>query len=349
MSQDTEFLVTDVLKTITHPGTDKSIINSISKIVIRNNTLFFTIYADDSTQEELENIKVVCQDKLRERCSFEKIAITLSHRTKSAPITEAPKQPKAKYSVPNVGKVIVVASGKGGVGKSTIAFNLAVTLSELGYKTGLVDADIHGPSLPRLAGLSRKPVQEDNLILPLEKFGLEMMSVGFLVNEQDALIWRGPMTTKMLYQLLMMTKWGELDYLIVDTPPGTGDVHLSLAENFILDGVIIVSTPQELALADVKKGISMFNKLSVPILGIIENMSFFEDSAGVKHYLFGANGVKKLAREMNLKLLTELPINQDITEASDKGKPLVFFKPDHPITENFVRVSKELATGLKNI
>ena len=346
MSQDTELLVTEVLKPITHPGTNKSIINSISKIIIKNNAAFFTIYADTSSAEELENIKIICHDKLKERCNFEKIAITLSQRTENVETIQPAKQAKVKYSVPNVGKIIVVASGKGGVGKSTIAFNLAVTLSELGYKTGLVDSDIHGPSLPRLAGLKQKPAQEDNYILPLEKFGVEMMSVGFLVNEDDALIWRGPMTTKMLYQLLMMTKWGKLDYLIVDTPPGTGDIHLSLAENFVLDGVVIVSTPQELALADVKKGISMFNKLNVPILGIIENMSFFEDSAGVKHQIFGTNGVKKLASDMNINLLAELPINQDITEASDKGKPLVFYKPDHAFTKAFAEMAQKLVNCL---
>lgn len=332
MSQDTEFLITELLKPIVHPGTGQSIAQSTSKIIIRNNAVFFTIYDDNAPIDELEKLRIICQDKLKERVSFDKIAITISHRTGNTQQQEPTKQAKTKYKIPNVKKVIVVASGKGGVGKSTIAFNLAVTLSELGYKTGVVDTDIHGPSLPRLAGLKQKPAQDGNYILPLEKFGLEMMSVGFLVNEQDALVWRGPMTTKMLYQLVMMTKWGNLDYLIVDTPPGTGDVHLSLAENFILDGAVIVSTPQELALSDVKKGINMFHKLEVPIIGIIENMSFFEDPSGQKHYIFGKGGIQKLSMDLKINFLGVLPINEEVGQTSDDGKPLTFYKPKHSFT-----------------
>jgi ATP-binding protein involved in chromosome partitioning len=346
MSQDTEFLVLEILKPVTHPGTKKSIVHSISKIIIRNNVVFFTIYNDNLTIEELEILKATCLSKLNERCDFDKIAITLSQRTQADKHLETTKQPKTKYKIPNANKVILVASGKGGVGKSTIALNLAISLSEQGYKTGLVDADIHGPSLPILAGLKHKPVLEDQYMLPLEKFGLDLMSVGFLIPDDNALIWRGPITTKMLYQLMMMTKWGNskhpLDYLIIDTPPGTGDVHLSLVENFDLNGVVIIATPQELALADVKKGIQMFTKLGVPIIGIIENMSFFEDPSGQKHYIFGSGGGIKLAKELKIKLLAELPISADLMKASDTGKPLAFYNPNHPISKALEKVTKEI-------
>lgn len=242
-------------------------------------------------------------------------------------ITLTNAKPAGK-GVKGVDKVIMVASGKGGVGKSTIAFNLAISLAQQGKKVGLVDVDIYGPSLPTLAGISRRPVLEENLMIPHKKYGIKLMSVGFLVDGADALIWRGPMTTKMLYQLIRLTNWdfdGEgLDYLIIDTPPGTGDVHLSLAENYKVDGAIVISTPQELAVADVTRAMTMFKKLEIPVLGIIENYSYLELD-GRKQYVFGAPGASsKLAKKFGTKVLAEIPISQELSDA----KPVTYYKPD---------------------
>lgn len=254
------------------------------------------------------------------------------------------KHEDKRLPINGVRKVILVASGKGGVGKSTVAFNLAITLARQGKKVGLVDVDIYGPSLPSLSGISQKPVLENDLMLPHKKFGIKMMSVGYLVEGADALIWRGPMTTKMLYQLIRMTNWAsdreELDYLIVDTPPGTGDVHLSLAENYKIDGAIVVSTPQELALADAHRALSMFKKLSIPILGIVENFSYLEQENGNKLYIFGNNDSnKKLARQFSTSVICGIPIMQDINDACSHGKPITFFDASHIATKLFEKIA----------
>jgi ATP-binding protein involved in chromosome partitioning len=251
---------------------------------------------------------------------------------------------KLPTPVKGVRKIIIVASGKGGVGKSTIAANLAIALQLAGKNVGLLDADIYGPSIPQIFSLEQKPILEDNLMLPHEKYGLQLMSVGFLVDKKNATIWRGPMTTKILYQLLRMTKWGnsqgELDYLIIDTPPGTGDVHLSLAENYLLDGVIIVTTPQKLALLDAAKAIDMYAKLNVPILGLVENMSYFQaETNSSKNYIFGQNGAEKLAKQHNIPILAEFPLCNEMAAASDAGKPLAYYKPNSIALPTFTRLA----------
>jgi ATP-binding protein involved in chromosome partitioning len=251
----------------------------------------------------------------------------------------------SRLAVKGVKQVIEVASGKGGVGKSTIALNLAITLAQSGKKVGLVDADIYGPSLPSLTGINKKPVLEDNLMIPHKKFGLKLMSIGFLVNDVDALIWRGPMTTKMLHQLIRLTNWefdGEmLDYLIIDTPPGTGDVHLSLAENYKIDGAIVISTTQTLATADVTRALTMFSKLDIPVLGIIENYSYICDKDGNKQYLFGSSHTNtQLAKKFKTKVLAQIPINSDLDMASSNAKPLTYYKPNHLISLMFKDICK---------
>ena len=232
--------------------------------------------------------------------------------------------------LPDVKNVIAVASGKGGVGKSTIAANLAVAMSKEGYRVGLLDADIFGPSIPKMFGVEgeqprvRKESEKD-LIIPIEKYKVKLLSMGFFVSKFDATIWRGPLASKVLLQLIRDTDWGELDYLIFDLPPGTSDIQLTLVQTIPITGVIIVSTPQNVALADAIKGIMMFKKdpINVPILGIIENMSWFIPSEfpDHKYYIFGRDGCKKLAQKFNIPLLGQIPLIESICEAGDNGKP----------------------------
>lgn len=229
--------------------------------------------------------------------------------------------------------IIAVASGKGGVGKSTTAINLATSLAAEGASVGLLDADIYGPSIPHMLGLSGRPELQDNLIQPHVAFGMKVMSIGFLVEEDQAMIWRGPMVTGALQQLLNQTAWGELDYLVIDLPPGTGDVQLSLAQQIPVSGAVIVTTPQDIALLDAQRGLTMFRKVGIPVLGIIENMSIHICSqCGHQEPLFGAGGGSRMAEQYQTELLGALPLDIGIREQADSGKPLVLARPDHPAT-----------------
>lgn len=221
-----------------------------------------------------------------------------------------------------VRNVVAIASGKGGVGKSTVAANLAVAFAQSGLKTGLLDADIYGPSLPTLFGLSGRPEIIDGKIIPVEKFGVRLMSIGLLVDESQALAWRGPLVMGALRQLIADVDWGALDVLVVDTPPGTGDAHLSLAQSKKLTGAVIVSTPQEMALADVRRGVEFFRKVNIPIFGVIENMAWLESAGGQKTFLFGKGGAEQAARDLGAPFLGAMPIYPDLRIASDEGIPL---------------------------
>ena len=232
---------------------------------------------------------------------------------------------QADDPLPGVANVILVMSGKGGVGKSTVATNLALALKQAGSRVGLLDADMYGPSLPTMLGIQGHPVSRDGKkIAPLERFGLKLMSIGFLLEDpHQAIVWRGPMLHGALQQFLSDVDWGELDYLVLDLPPGTGDVALTIAQKLRISGVVMVTTPQEVALQDVYKGISMCRKLNLPILGIVENMSFFVDSAGVTHYLFGQGGGAKVATFAEAPLLGQVPIDPQAREWGDAGTPVV--------------------------
>lgn len=229
---------------------------------------------------------------------------------------------KIKQRIPNVKKIILMASAKGGVGKSTTATNLALALEQQGLKVAIVDADIYGPTIPKLLGVSEKPLTEDNKMLPIKKYGIYSISIGYIVNENQAAIWRGPMVSKALYQLLLGVKWPEIDYLIIDMPPGTGDIYLSLAENFCIDGVILITTPQNIALSILKKSISFFEKTNIPILGIVENMAYYIDETRVKHYIFGTSLVEKFIQTTEYNLLGSIPIISKISKFSDEGRNL---------------------------
>ncbi len=234
---------------------------------------------------------------------------------------------------------LMVSSAKGGVGKSTFAINMAFALKKLGKKVGLLDADIYGPSLPKMIGLNEKPKSDGKLLFPIEKYGSQFMSLGFLVDEKTPMIWRGPMVISAIKTLTEKVAWKDLDFLIIDMPPGTGDTQLTFAQDIKVDGAIIVSTPQELALMDVQRGIQMFDKTKIKILGLVDNMSFFKSEDGKKHYIFGEGGVEKTAKEFNKKFLGKIPISTKLRESADLGLPLTYKDPDHEISKIFTKIA----------
>ena len=257
--------------------------------------------------------------------------------------------------IPGVKNIIAVSSGKGGVGKSTISANLSVALAKLDYKVGLIDADIYGPSMPimfDLVGESPKAIEVEGKkkMQPLENYDVKMVSMGFFTELNQAIVWRGPMASKALNQLIWDSHWGELDYLIIDLPPGTGDIHLSLVQAIPLTGAIVVSTPQDIALADARKGVNMFkmDSIDVPVVGIVENMSYFvpEDLPNKKYFIFGKNGAKNLAEQLEINLLAQIPIVQSVREASDAGRPAAL-QNDTPISNSFINFAKEVVKAIE--
>ena len=250
--------------------------------------------------------------------------------------------------LPNVKNIIAVASGKGGVGKSTTAANLALALAAEGAAVGLLDADIYGPSQPMMLGIDRRPESEDGKTMePLENHGVQVMSIGFLVDQDEAMIWRGPMATQALEQLLRQTNWKDLDYLIVDMPPGTGDIQLTLSQRVPMTGAVIVTTPQDIALLDAKKGIKMFEKVGVPILGIVENMAVHICSnCGHVEHIFGADGGKKMAEQYGMAYLGALPLDINIRLQADSGKPTVVADPDGEVAGIYKAVARQVAVGI---
>ncbi len=240
--------------------------------------------------------------------------------------------------------IVCVASCKGGVGKSTVAVNLALALKQNGHTVGLLDADLYGPSLPQMLNMNTRPeLSEENKIIPLDCFGIKCMSIGVLVPQESALIWRGPMLHKALSQLFLDVKWGNLDILIIDMPPGTGDPYITLANKIPVTGAVIVSTPQELALLDVRKGVQMFEKLNIPVLGFVENMSYFVcGNCDQKHALFDTRGAVKEAKKLGYPLLGEIPLHPKLRLAADQSTPIAISEPDHPLTETFTNFAKQL-------
>jgi ATP-binding protein involved in chromosome partitioning len=253
--------------------------------------------------------------------------------------------------IPGVRAIIAVASGKGGVGKSTTALNLALGLRDLGLRVGLMDADIYGPSVPRLTAIHDKPVvNEHKKMIPIERFGLSIMSIGFLVEEETAMIWRGPMVMSAITQMLREVAWGKLDVLIVDMPPGTGDAQLTLAQNVPLKGAVIVSTPQDLALIDARRGLAMFKKVNVPVLGIVENMSYFQcPECGTRSDIFGHGGARHEAERLGVPFLGEVPLHMSIRATSDAGTPVVVSEPDGPHAAIYRAIATQVRDQLKDV
>ena len=250
----------------------------------------------------------------------------------------APKQ-FTKTPINGTKFTILVSSAKGGVGKSTVAINIAFALQSLGLKIGILDADVYGPSLPKLINLNEKPKSEDGkAMMPLEKYDAQFMSMGFLVDEQTPMIWRGPMVISAIKTMTQKVLWKDRDVIIIDMPPGTGDTQLTFAQEVKVDGAIIVSTPQDLALLDVKRGIQMFDKTGVKILGLIDNMSYFKGDDSKEYKIFGESGVEKTAKEFNKDFLGHLPIHQDLRISADKGNPLTYSDPDHEVSKLFIKM-----------
>ena len=253
----------------------------------------------------------------------------------------APKNFK-KNPIKGTKFTLMISSAKGGVGKSTFAINLAFTLQKKGKKVGLLDADIHGPSLPKMIGLNEKPKTDGKYLFPLEKYGAQFMSLGFLVDEKTPMIWRGPMVISAIKTLTEKVSWKDLDFLIIDMPPGTGDTQLTFAQDIKVDGAIIVSTPQELALMDVQRGIQMFDKTKIKILGLVDNMSFFKTEDGKKYNIFGEGGVEKTAKEFNKKFLGKIPISTKLRESGYLCLPLTYKEPNHEISKAFNEIADKI-------
>ena len=271
------------------------------------------------------------------------VALTSENQVSSSEKSESRFQIDAK-------DIIAVASGKGGVGKSTFAINLAVAMSQLGKKVGILDADIYGPSVPRMMGISGRPEASQNKkLIPLESFGIKCMSIGFLVSIDTPTIWRGPMVMKALEQMFNGVEWGQLDYLIIDLPPGTGDAQLTLAQSSKLSGSIIVSTPQDIALNDARKGINMFKRVNVPVIGLVENMSYFIcDNCNEKHYIFSKDGGMEEANRFKVPFLGNIPINKKLREQSDQGMPCCEVEPNSEISQKYLSIAQNINDSQKN-
>ncbi len=258
-----------------------------------------------------------------------------------------PRIEKAAESLADVKSVIAIASGKGGVGKSTVCANLAVSLAARGLKVGLLDADVYGPSLPTLFGITDRPKMSANKIVPFEAFGVKLMSIGFLVDPEEAVAWRGPMVMGAVRQLMTDVDWGALDVLLIDTPPGTGDTHLSLIQSKKLSGAVIVSTPQEMALADVRRGVKLFRQTETPVVGVVENMAWLEMENGGRHYVFGEGGARKAAIKLDAPFLGSIPLFPELREASDSGRPLAA-SGDHPASDIFAELAEKIEVFTRN-
>ena len=259
----------------------------------------------------------------------------------------SPKTQFKKNKINGVKKIIAISSGKGGVGKSTIAVNLAIAFKNLKYNVGILDADIYGPSVPKMLGISEKPKSEDGVnLIPIKKFDLQCMSIGFLVSEDTPMIWRGPMVASTIKTFANKVLWDNVDFLIIDLPPGTGDALLTFSQEIDIDGAVIVTTPQDIAIIDVKRGIEMFKRTNVKILGIIENMTSFKSDDGVEHFIFGKDGGKNIASKFNIKLLGQIPININLRKNSDEGFPLMETCQIQEISSIFENITKKILISL---
>ena len=319
-------LILDALATVRYPGNGKNIVEAemvADNLRIDGMKVSFSLTFEKPTDPFMKSVVKAAETAIHTYVSKE-VEVTITTESRQA------ARPEPGKMLPQVKNVIAVSSGKGGVGKSTIAANLAVALSKLGYKVGLLDADIFGPSVPKMFQVEdarpyAETVEGRDLIVPIEKYGIELLSIGFFVDPDQATLWRGGMASNALKQLVGDAKWGELDYFILDTPPGTSDVHLTLLQTLAITGAVIVSTPQEVALADARKGINMYmnDKVNVPILGLVENMAWFTPAElpNNRYYLFGKEGTKRLAEELNVPLLGQIPIVQSICENGDNGTP----------------------------
>jgi ATP-binding protein involved in chromosome partitioning len=321
--------ILDALVHVRYPGSGKDIVSSgmlQHNIRIEGNKVSFSIFFEKPNDPFAKSVV-----KAAEQAILTYIGEHIEIKGNIEILTKEVPKPKPAAILPNVKNIIAVSSGKGGVGKSTISCNLAISLASLGYKVGLLDADIHGPSIPKMFGVEDahpevKEIDGRHVISPIEKYGVKILSIGFFVDPEQALVWRGAVSSNALKQLITDAEWGELDFFIMDLPPGTGDIHLTLVQTMGISGAIVVTTPQEVALADARKGVHMFmgEKVNVPVLGIVENMAWFTPAElpENKYFIFGKDGGKRLAEELNVPLLGQIPLVQSIRECGDAGRPI---------------------------
>jgi ATP-binding protein involved in chromosome partitioning len=343
-----------VLETITAPGEGKNLIENknITNLVAFGNEVIVDVSINNPTLQakkkvEVEIVKVI----------HEKIDATIDVKVNVKVVSSAPKEDPNVIrgkEIPNIQNIIAIASGKGGVGKSTITANTAISLAKMGFKVGVLDADIYGPSQHIMFDVEKErplsvKVDGNSKMKPVENYGVKLLSLGFFTNPNEAVIWRGPMASKALKQLIFDADWGELDFMLIDLPPGTGDVHLSIVQALPINGAVVVSTPQNIALADAKKGVAMFKQesINVPVLGIIENMSYFtpEELPDNKYYIFGKDGAKNLAQDIDTQFLGEIPLVQSIRESGDVGRP-VALQEGTVLEKIFTEITKEMISQL---
>jgi ATP-binding protein involved in chromosome partitioning len=340
----TESALIDALKTVVDPNTGRDLVSTkqVRQLKIEGGDVSFEVELGYPAKSQVPALRKALIAAARTLPGVENVSIQIGWK-----ITAHAVQ-RGVQLLPRVKNVIAVASGKGGVGKSTTTVNLALALAAEGAKVGILDADIYGPSQPMMMGITGRPESEDGkTMMPLENYGVEVMSIGFLVDEDQAMIWRGPMATQALDQLLRQTNWGDLDYLLVDMPPGTGDIALTLSQRVPLTGAVIVTTPQDIALIDAKKGLTMFEKVGVPILGIVENMAVYCcPNCGHTEHIFGADGGKRMAEQFKVDHLGSLPLNLSIRQQADEGRPTVVADPDGEIAALYKTVARTVAVKI---
>ncbi|WP_454629891.1 P-loop NTPase [Bradyrhizobium cenepequi] len=369
----TQQQVLEQLAGVTSPrGVALTNANVLSPITVSDGKVFFSINVDAAEARAWESVRAQAESAVRAipGVTAAMIALTAERKPGTAsppaphrhaggvapasthrPPQGAPSPMSRQAEIPGIAAVIAVASGKGGVGKSTTALNLALGLRDLGLRVGLLDADIYGPSVPRLTGIREKPaLNDDKKMIPISRFGLSIMSIGFLVEEDTAMIWRGPMVMSAITQMLRDVAWGALDVLVVDMPPGTGDAQLTLAQNVPLKGAIIISTPQDLSLIDARRGLAMFRKVNVPVLGIVENMSYFQcPHCGTRSDIFGHGGARHEAERLGVPFLGEIPLHMAIRTTSDSGNPVVESEPDGPHAAIYRAIGAKVRDQLQGV
>jgi ATP-binding protein involved in chromosome partitioning len=333
----------------------------LSDVVVSDGKVFFSLTVDAAVVKAWEPVRKAAEDAVRAIPGVQSALVALTAERSGASASR-PQQPSAQSAprtahpadkvqpgVPGVDAVIAVASGKGGVGKSTTAVNLAIGLRDLGMKVGMLDADIYGPSLPKLLAIREKPQTIGGTRLkPIERYGLTVMSIGFLIDEETPMIWRGPMVMSAITQMLREVEWGKLDVMVVDMPPGTGDAQLTIAQQVPLKGAVIVSTPQDLALIDARRGVAMFKRVNVPVLGVVENMSYFLcPSCGTRSDIFGHGGARREAERLGVPFLGEVPLHMTIREKSDSGLPVVATEPDGPHAKIYREIASKVRDQIK--